>query len=423
MPKHIKELILLDDASKAELDKFISENDTEEDIFNLGIRFFRYGKFDVSLGFFDEVLERNPDNMEALCNVGNVLFAKEEYEEAKKIFKQVVVKDPTVIKANIMLGSIFYKEQKYDEAISYWLIAHSMDVVDCSIIANLCMAYEKKGMNFITNYYYQKYLDYSVYQKTEDYELILYKVRKLNQVADYNFDIGLKYQKAQKFRAAAEAYLKVLEIYPNHLHANLNMGAICYKAGEYKDAAKFWYMAFIIDPKNAENAGNVALAYDKAGEYSYAYCFYKRYLDMKQGEDTFEVLRISQRAEEIKDKTGSANSHITAGDKHLANRNYFDALYEYENAKMISPQNTEIDKKINAMKVSLFPESSVSLKYFEQAEKYYKNKKFEDAAILLRKVIVLEKNNDELQREARTMINLCYKVINYKREHKLHGWN
>ena len=40
MPKHIKELILLDDASKAELDKFISENDTEEDIFNLGIRFF-----------------------------------------------------------------------------------------------------------------------------------------------------------------------------------------------------------------------------------------------------------------------------------------------------------------------------------------------------------------------------------------------
>ena len=108
MPKHIKELILLDDASKAELDKFISENDTEEDIFNLGIRFFRYGKFDVSLGFFDEVLERNPDNMEALCNVGNVLFAKEEYEEAKKIFKQVVVKDPTVIKANIMLGSIFY---------------------------------------------------------------------------------------------------------------------------------------------------------------------------------------------------------------------------------------------------------------------------------------------------------------------------
>lgn len=90
---------------------------------------------------------------------------------------------------------------------------------------------------------------------------------------------------------------------------------------------------------------------------------------------------------------------------------------------MISPQNTEIDKKINAMKVSLFPESSVSLKYFEQAEKYYKNKKFEDAAILLRKVIVLEKNNDELQREARTMINLCYKVINYKREHKLHGWN
>lgn len=418
MTKHIKELILLDDASKLEIDKFLSENDTEQEIFNLGVRFFRYGKFDISLSFFNEVLERNPENVEALCNIGNVLFAKEDFENAKKIFKQVINKKPSVTNANIMLASILYKEGKLDDAISYWLIAHSMDVLDCSVIANIAMAYEKKGYNFIANYYYQKYLEYSIYQKTEEYELILYKIRKLKQGADHNFKVGLRYQKDKNLRNAAKAYLKVLEIYPNHLKANLNMGAICYKAEKYLEAAKYWYIAFLIDNQNSENIGNIGLAYDRAGEFSYAYCYYKRYLKMNEEDSTFETLRLSQRCEEIKDKVSSYSSHISEGDKHFGNRNYFDALYEYQNAKIINPENEETDKKINAMKINLFPETTLCAKYFEMSEKYYNNKKFEDAAILLRKVLILEQNDEKIKQKARDMISLCSRVINYKKQQR-----
>jgi hypothetical protein len=56
MTSKIKELILLDDSEQLELDTFVSENDSLEEIFNMGLRFFRYGKYNISMGFFNEVL-------------------------------------------------------------------------------------------------------------------------------------------------------------------------------------------------------------------------------------------------------------------------------------------------------------------------------------------------------------------------------
>jgi tetratricopeptide (TPR) repeat protein len=271
-----------------------------------------------------------------------------DYQNAKKIFKQINEKNPTNFRSNVILGSISYKEERVDDAISYWIVARSIDPVDCPVIANLAMAYEKKGFNFIAYYYYSKYISYSINGKIDEHEVILYKMKMITKTSDINYGVGLKYQKAKNLRNAAKAYLKVLDLYPNHLNANLNMGAICYKAGKYLEAAKYWQMAFLIDEHNLANVGNIGLAYDSAKEYSYAYCFYKRFLNAQPKDETFEIMRVRTRIEEITPHAGveTASNHVRKADKFLAERNYMEALFEYENAKIINPDSADLEKKL-----------------------------------------------------------------------------
>jgi tetratricopeptide (TPR) repeat protein len=189
----------------------------------------------------------------------------------------------------------------------------------------------------------------------------------------HNFNLGLKCQKQKEFLKALKAYLAIIQGYPDHMKANLNAGSICFMYEKYEDAVKYWSTAFLIDSYNQKNTANLAIAYDKLEQFSYAYCFYKRFLDFEVDEKSFEKVKIEERMVEIEkllgDKNAYYSSHYSKAESFSKDKEYLKALVEYENCNLLKPDNEELIKKIEVLQATMFPEDILSLRYMETGSK------------------------------------------------------
>jgi len=374
----MKSLITLDQFAVIEASLHFDDSKKEAEIFSLGLRFYKYHKYDLSLVCFHKVLEMNDQNAQSYVNVGNIYHQNGDLESAANFWKYALKLDPKTEKAYLNLGNYHFEKGEYDQAISYWLILQSMDPMESTVLYSLGLGYNKKGDLFMANFYYEKYLKRATTDRgSPRYDKLLKRSWDLQKKAGYNFDLGLRHQKRKEYLKALKAYLAIIAGCPDHLKANLNAGSICFMYEKFEDAVKCWNRAFLMEPFNQKICANLAIVYDKLEQFSYAYCFYKRFLEFEFNDKSFEKIKIKERLEQIEELLGDKNayysSHYSKAESFSQKRDYLNALVEYANCDLLKPENEELIKKINVLKATMFPEEILSLRYMHTGQKSLDN--------------------------------------------------
>lgn len=374
--QNMKSLIKLNQDAVIEATLHLDDKKKESDIFNLGLRFYKYYKYDLALVFFNKVIEMNENNAQAYANIGNIYHKKNDIETAANFWRYALKINPNIEKTYLNLGNYHLDRGEPEKAISYWLILQIMDPMEPIVLYSLGLGYEQKNDLFLANFYYSKYLHRAAGDKSSPrYEKLFKRTWIINKKTLQNFNIGLKYQKRKEYLKALQAYLEIIKGNPNHLKANLNAGSICFIHEKFEDAVKCWNRAFLIEPYNMKTTANLAITYDKLEQFSYAYCFYKRFLDFQIDEKSFEKIKIEERLIKIEelmgDKATYYSSHYSKAESFTQNKDFLNALVEYENCNFLKPDNEELLKKIKTLKATMFPEDTLALKYMESGQKSF----------------------------------------------------
>lgn len=394
----------------------VEANDEEyvKQLFEKAHRFYRIRNYGEAIEYFKEIEKIKPDSPEILVNIGNCLYNSRVRSEAISYWQKAIKLDSTLFTPYFNIANYYYSEERVDDAIVHWLIALTIKPEHSSVLLNLGIAYEKKGNKVEAFKYYETFLKHSDTKTSLDYKRINNRIQRYKYVAMHNLKVGIFYQRKQKLRQAAQAYMKAIEEYPIFAKAHLNMGSICYLSENYEKAVEYWMNSLRIDDGYKNTYCNLAVAYDKIKKYSYAYCFYKKYLDFIP-ENHAEYASLKERLDTIKEYIQKhpeiVQEHYNAATKFLNAKEFRYALEEFENYKMLAPgEAVKVEGKIAELKDYLNPLKKNVTMAMGIGEKFMNKGEFDNAMKAFQKCVALDPKSEEAKK-ATQKINECAKMI------------
>jgi len=390
-----------------------------KDLFKKGLQSYTYADFELSEEIFREILKINPNMPEAYTNLGNALYKLDRADEAITVWKKSLSIDSMQVICYLNIGNAHYTAGNVNEALTHWHIASTIAPDHPSVILNIGSAYEKKA-DLITAYkYYEIYLKLAQKSAGSEFKKVQNKISYLKDVGFKNLKVGISFQKKNKLREAAMAYLKAIEAYPNLPKAHLNMGSICYLAGKYKNAVEYWITALKLDSEYEKTYCNLAVAYEKINDYSSAYCMYQRFQNITNNESS-EYFNIKKRMEELKkhldEHPEKSRIHLNRAEEAYKQKNLAEALWEYENFCILKPsENMTYEARIKELSEFVNPVKKAAKTAIEIADKCYENKQYDNALSAYQRYIQLcphEKDTKEVREKILRCAKIVGKVVN-----------
>ncbi|MFQ6044643.1 MAG: tetratricopeptide repeat protein, partial [Candidatus Poribacteria bacterium] len=186
---------------------------------------------------FKQVVELEPDNVDALYNLGLTYLDLDKRTEAKSAFEKILALNPKFKGVNLQLGLIAEWQKRLDEAISY---------------------YEKEIQ-----------LDDNA-TEAHQHLATLYLTHKLD------------------FPKAEREFQKALSQDPNHVPTLIHYGNLLYNQERYNAAAEQFEIAVHVKPEDPTANYYLALMYETAGKTNLAIAQWKRFLQLNPPEQWAE---------------------------------------------------------------------------------------------------------------------------------------
>ena len=132
---------------------------------------------------------------------------------------------------------------------------------------------------------------------------------------------------------AAEEYLKILRIHPEHIKATYNLGRIYCQLGNYREAVEKFERVLQLDPRYADAWNNLGSVYELQKDYSKAIEAYRNALIINPfHEDTNVNLSYIQ---------------YLILKLHPDKINKSDVIRRLHFVRSLNPHNTKVDKLLN----------------------------------------------------------------------------
>jgi tetratricopeptide (TPR) repeat protein len=209
-----------------------------EDIVNKGVKLMDSANPKEVIKYFDQVLEVDPENINALNNKGYLLNIQGKYDDALVYLDKALLIDPNFIPALVNKGNSLCYRGKYDEAMNYYDKVLEMDYKNFNALNN-------KGYALLTIGDFakaQKYLDKAL------------KIEPENPLVIYNK--GFFYEKKRDYKEALKWYNKLLKIKPNHTNALNAKGRVLCEIDKEDEAIPFFDKVLDLDPVNIDGLTN-----------------------------------------------------------------------------------------------------------------------------------------------------------------------
>jgi len=175
-----------------------NKNLTVKEAFALAVKNHQLKNLDVAKNLYNQVLEINPNHLQALNNLGAVFQELGEYHKAKSYFEKVIKINPAYANAHNNLGVVFQELGENQRAKSYF----------------------EKVIEIDPNY------------------------------LEAHYNLGVSFKTLREYQKAIDCYEKVIEIDPNHLRTLNNLGVIFQELGEYHKAKSCFEKGIEISPSN-----------------------------------------------------------------------------------------------------------------------------------------------------------------------------
>lgn len=190
---------------------------------------------------FNQVVELDPKNVDALFHIGTLQLWIEKYKLAEETFKKVIKLDPTFKGVHSQLGELAERNQEFKKAIEFYEKELTLDV-------NAIVAYQRLG-----DLYYNSEMQLNKAKEMLETALELSE-RHVPTILVY---ANVLYS-MDKLGAAADQFERAIQFEPRNLTANYNL-ALMYQYTERINLAKEQWRHFLgLNPpeqwkKEAEN--------------------------------------------------------------------------------------------------------------------------------------------------------------------------
>jgi arylsulfatase A-like enzyme/Tfp pilus assembly protein PilF len=191
-----------------------SDPDITEAYFSLGNIYFRMRKFREAITYFQQALDRKPDDSFSVINIANSYLALRQSGEAEKFLLAYLKKGLEDSQLFFVLGGVFLNQKKYERAVSAYQ--------EC-LLKNPESASAHNALAAV--YYLLDDLD-----KAESH---IQEALRLNpELASIHFNLAQIQEKRNLLSEAEASYKKELELTPSHFKACFNLARLYRQAGD-----------------------------------------------------------------------------------------------------------------------------------------------------------------------------------------------
>jgi len=113
--------------------------------FNMGKALQELGRFDHALTCYQQLLEVRPGYIEIQLAIASILHEQTRLDEANKVYSQILDNNPEDPRAVIGITSVLLKQRKYDDALQYMRPAHDKNPDNTDFQYCLGLVYNKAG--------------------------------------------------------------------------------------------------------------------------------------------------------------------------------------------------------------------------------------------------------------------------------------
>lgn len=337
-----------------------------------GKKLISEGKNEEGEKLLKEAMELEPDNLEVAEILGDFYYEGKKYSEAERYYEKIVGLTDLTVESYVIhmqtyqkLGEVYEYQEKYEDAIRcYRYIAKKAidDGITNEQLKDIYCTFLGNKRDIIVN----DELDIS---RGEGYliEQINGKKENIDDVELY-LELGNQYSLKEDYENATRCYKKVLELEPNNLEGNENLGVISWNLEKYDDFERYYKKIIEIEPAYIDGYNELGNLYFESEEYEEALRYYKEVENMdplydevckkiatiyktlgdeekyKEYIEKDEDIRGSLSEREIRKTLEKTNGELNDGvfyggvmaKLYLDSKNYYESLYYYK-------KNLELD--------------------------------------------------------------------------------
>lgn len=216
-----------------------------------------------NIGLLYENLKK--DNKTAISYYQKALKANPNYVAPRKNLMRLKSSKKETAEDWNSEGEVYFEQKKYKEALKHFKKANELNPGERLYWHNVGKAYHWLGKNKDAIKYFEKanaisphfdtYLHMGwAYRNLKKYEKALECYNKADKEQPYNYlvrnGIGIIYLRQGDFLTAHGYFERVTEIKPDYVNGWLNLGITYKKQGEYYKAINAWMKALNIDPNH-----------------------------------------------------------------------------------------------------------------------------------------------------------------------------
>jgi arylsulfatase A-like enzyme/predicted Zn-dependent protease len=232
--------------------------------FTLGNLYFKEGKFEEALESFFKALERKPDDAFTAINIANSYISMGDFNEAETFLQSIIDALPPDSQIHFILGNINYFQKEYEEALKNYKKCLELNPSSASAYNGIGGIYVIQG-------------------NLDEAENSLEKAADLNpQLRNLHYNLAQLYEERSDLQQAIKEYQEELENIPHNFRASFNLSRIYRILGQTEDELEYLKKTRIINP-------NFPLSY-----------FYLARIYLNRGENYDEAISLAKRGIELK---------------------------------------------------------------------------------------------------------------------------
>ena len=219
---------------------------------NLGYFLTERDRFDEAKEVSEKAISLKANIAQPYYNLSDVAKAEGNLDKAIEYSKEALPYNEKAGSLNY-IGILHVQNSEYDSAVHYYHLALQKDSMLAVTYDNLGNGYNKLGkLNLAIKYFEKATLKNPGYWR-------------------YWYNLGIAHQKSKDYIASRNAFMRSLEINPDHELARMKYGIVYYYLENYQEAAEqFDYISAKINKDNFWPYINSASCYAKINEYDKA---------------------------------------------------------------------------------------------------------------------------------------------------------
>ena len=233
------------------------------ELLSLAYRNHQAGNFPQAELHYRQILQRNPQHVDALHMLGLLAHQTGRNDVAQELIGKAVRLKPTFAEAHSNLGNVLQQLGKLDDAIASWRRALRFKPQLPEVHSNLGSALMEQG-------------------KLDEAEASLQQALLLRpNFPDGHNNLGNVFKKQGKFAQAVASFRQAVQIKPDYVQAYVNLGATLHEQREFEQAVAVYHQALARDPNYAEGHSNLGLALRELGRFDQALTSLQRAVQLR----------------------------------------------------------------------------------------------------------------------------------------------